>query len=35
MKEIYHTANEALNDFVFANDLFQKVRGYVVANESH
>lgn len=34
MKEIYHTANEALNDFVFANDLFQKVRAYVISNSS-
>ncbi|MCM1109586.1 MAG: ATP-binding cassette domain-containing protein [Clostridium sp.] len=33
MNEIYHTSNEALNDFVFANDLFQKVRAYVVENE--
>lgn len=33
MKEIYHTANEALNDFVFANELFQNVRRYVIANE--
>mgnify|MGYP004443186653 FL=1 len=33
MKEIYTTANEALNDFVFATDLFRKVRDYVVENE--
>lgn len=33
MNEIYHTANEALNEFVFANDLFQKVRKYVISNE--
>lgn len=29
-EEIYHTANEALNDFVFASDLFQKVKDYVI-----
>lgn len=29
MHQIYNTANEALNDFVFANDLFQKVKAYV------
>lgn len=29
MKQIYHTASEALNDFVFANKLFQSVRDYV------
>ncbi|MDE7443691.1 MAG: ATP-binding cassette domain-containing protein, partial [Muribaculaceae bacterium] len=33
MTQIYQTSNEALNDFVFANDLFQKVRKYVIANE--
>lgn len=33
MSQIYSTANEALNDFVFATHLFQKVREYVVANE--
>ena len=33
MHQIYTTDNEALNDFVFANDLFQKVRAYVVQNE--
>ncbi len=33
MKQIYTTSNEALNEFVFANDLFQKVKAYVVANE--
>ncbi|MCM1163476.1 MAG: ATP-binding cassette domain-containing protein [Muribaculaceae bacterium] len=33
MKAIYHTANEALNEFVFANDLFQKVKKYVLATE--
>ncbi len=25
----YQTSNEALNEFVFANDLFQKERAYV------
>lgn len=33
MKQIYDTSNEALNEFVFANDLFQKVRSYVLQNE--
>jgi len=33
MKQIYTTDNAALNDFVFANDLFQKVRAYVVSHE--
>lgn len=33
MKKIYHSTNEALNDFVFANDLFQKVKAYVVSHE--
>lgn len=33
MSQIYTTANEALNDFVFATRLFQKVREYVVDNE--
>lgn len=33
MSQIYTTANEALNDFVFATHLFQKVRQYVVATE--
>lgn len=32
MHQIYTTANEALNDFVFATELFQQVRRYVVAN---
>lgn len=31
-EEIYRTTNEALNDFVFATDLFQKVRDYVLHN---
>lgn len=34
MTQIYQTSNEALNEFVFATDLFQKVRKYVIANES-
>lgn len=33
MSQIYTTANEALNDFVFATRLFQQVREYVVKNE--
>jgi len=33
-QQIYTTDNEALNEFVFANDLFQKVRAYVVQNEN-
>ena len=33
MNEIYKTSNEALNEFVFATDLFQKVKDYVIANE--
>ena len=32
MSQIYDTANEALNDFVFATELFQQVRHYVQAN---
>lgn len=32
MSQIYNTANEALNDFVFATELFQQVRHYVQAN---
>ena len=35
MRQIYHTANEALNEFVFANDLFQKVKSYVISHEHH
>ncbi|MDE6301621.1 MAG: ATP-binding cassette domain-containing protein [Muribaculaceae bacterium] len=34
MSQIYDTANEALNNFVFATHLFQKVREYVVKNET-
>lgn len=30
---IYETTNEALSNFVFATDLFQKVKEYVVRNE--
>lgn len=33
MKEIYKTSNEALNDFVFATNLFQKVKDYVITHE--
>ncbi|MDE5727096.1 MAG: ATP-binding cassette domain-containing protein [Duncaniella sp.] len=33
MNAIYRTDNEALNEFVFANDLFQKVRKYVLSTE--
>lgn len=32
MSQIYNTANEALNDFVFATRLFQQVRKYVAQN---
>lgn len=32
MKEIYNTANEALDDFVFANKLFQEVKETVIKN---
>lgn len=31
MTQIYTTANEALNDFVFATELFQQVKNYVKA----
>lgn len=31
-EEIYHTANEALNDFVFATKLFQNVKDYIIHN---
>lgn len=34
MHEIYKTSNEALNEFVFANDLFQKVKAYVLDHET-
>lgn len=32
-EKIFHTANEALNEFVFATDLFRRVKEYVVKNE--
>ncbi len=28
--EIFHSSNEALNEFVFATDLFQRVKNYIV-----
>lgn len=31
-EEIYRTSNEALNEFVFATDLFQKVKQYIISN---
>ena len=31
-EKIFHTANEALNEFVFATDLFRRVKEYVVKN---
>ncbi len=31
-KQIFTTANEALNDFVFATRLFQEVKDYIIAN---
>ena len=34
MKEIYTASNEALNDFVFATDLFKQVKDYIVHNSS-
>lgn len=34
MSQIYSTANEALNNFVFATELFQQVKNYVKANGS-
>lgn len=30
MKEIFATTSQALNDFVFATDLFQQVKEYVI-----
>ena len=33
MHQIYQTSCQALDEFVFANDLFQKVRAYVLSNE--
>lgn len=35
MHKIYTVANEALNDFVFATDLFQKVKEYVNQSAKH
>lgn len=35
MSKIYDTANEALNDFVFATRLFQEVRKYVSETRRH
>lgn len=32
-EKIFHTANEALNEFVFATDLFRRVKEYIVTNE--
>ncbi|MCH5319715.1 MAG: ATP-binding cassette domain-containing protein [Paramuribaculum sp.] len=32
MNEIYQSTNEALNEFVFATDLFQKVKDYIIHN---
>lgn len=34
MNVIYNTSNEALNDFVFATNLFRKVKDYVVSHET-
>lgn len=33
--KIFETTNEALSDFVFATDLFQKVKDYVLHNSHH
>lgn len=33
-KKIFETTNEALNDFVFATDLFQKVKEYILSHAS-
>ncbi len=33
MQQIYTTSCQALDEFVFANDLFQKVRSYVLTHE--
>lgn len=33
MNQIYSSDNQALEDFVFANDLFRKVRSYVLSNQ--
>lgn len=32
MRKIFSTTNEALNDFVFATDLFQEVKEYIIRN---
>lgn len=32
MKKIFATTNQALNDFVFATDLFQQVKDYILQN---
>jgi hypothetical protein len=32
MEQIYSTSNFALNDFVFATDLFKEVKEFMVAN---
>lgn len=34
-EEIYRTSNKALNEFVFATDLFQKVKDYIISNSRH
>lgn len=34
-EKIFHTANKAINEFVFATELFQRVRDYIVANARH
>ena len=33
-EQIYHTTNQALNDFVFATRLFQEVKDYIIHNSS-
>lgn len=33
--EIFHADNKALNEFVFATDLFQKVKNYIVHNSDN
>lgn len=34
-EEIYRTSNKALNEFVFATDLFQKVKDYIISSARH
>ncbi len=34
MSQIYSSNNQALNDFVFATNLFQEVRNYIVSNKN-